>query len=97
MARGPVAVEADVIAALRSGHLAGAALDVFDTQPLPPEHPYFAMPNVIITPHMAGITDESMARMGSGAAQEVLRVLAGDMPQNLVNPEALPAHRRRFP
>ena len=53
-----------LIEALREGRIGGAALDVFVTQPLPPDHPYFAFDNVIITPHMAGITEESMMRMG---------------------------------
>jgi D-3-phosphoglycerate dehydrogenase / 2-oxoglutarate reductase len=97
VARGPVAVETDVLAALRTGQLAGAALDVFDRQPLLPDHPYLAMPNVIITPHMAGITDESMARMGVGAAREALLVIAGGLPVSFINPEAFPAYRARFP
>ena len=56
----------------------GAALDVFNTQPLPPDHPFFGFDNVIITPHMAGITEESMARMGTGAIAEALRVFAAN-------------------
>ncbi len=44
----------DLVAALRAGEIAGAALDVFETEPLPPEHPLWLMPNVLITPHMAG-------------------------------------------
>lgn len=96
VARGPVADEAALVAALRSGALGGAALDVFDTQPLPPDHPLFSFGNVILTPHMAGITDESMARMGMGAVGEALRVLAGELPLNLVNPEALAAYGARI-
>ena len=95
VARGPVVVEDALIASLQSGHLAGAALDVFDTQPLPAGHPFFAFDNVILTPHMAGITDESMARMGAGAAVEALRVLQGALPLNLINPQAEPAYRAR--
>lgn len=97
VARGPVVDEAALVAALRSGRLAGAALDVFDTQPLPPDHPLLSIDTVILTPHMAGITEESMMRMGVGAAEEAMRVLAGDLPVNLRNPEAVAAYRRRFP
>jgi D-3-phosphoglycerate dehydrogenase len=50
---------------------------------------------VIITPHMAGITEESMARMGIGAIAEALRVLRGELPVNLVNPDAVAAYRIR--
>lgn len=97
VARGPLVDEAALIAALASGHLGGAAVDVFDTQPLPPDHPFLALPNVILTPHMAGITEESMLRMGQGVVAEAQRVVAGDLPHNLVNPGAVDLYRRRFP
>ena len=97
VSRGPVVVEADLIAALESGHLGGAALDVFSTQPLPPDHPFFGFENVILTPHLAGITEEAMERMGTVVAQETIRILAGSLPVNLVNPEAVAAYRQRFP
>lgn len=95
VARGPVVVEEALVAALRSGHLRGAAVDVFDTQPLPPGHPLLALPNVILTPHMAGITEESMLRMGRGVVAEVRRLVAGELPLNLCNPDAVPAYRAR--
>ena len=85
------------IDALAQDRLAGAALDVFDTQPLPSDHAFHSLPNVILTPHMAGITEESMLRMGQGVVAEVRRVLAGGLPQNLVNPAAVPLYRNRFP
>jgi D-3-phosphoglycerate dehydrogenase / 2-oxoglutarate reductase len=97
VARGPLVDEAALIAALASGNLGGAAIDVFDTQPLPPDHPFLALPNVILTPHMAGITEESMLRMGQGVVAEAQRVVAGDLPRNLVNPGAVELYRRRFP
>lgn len=97
VSRGPVVEEQPLIEALGTNRLGGAALDVFDIQPLPPEHPYFALDNVILTPHMAGITEESMLRMGQGAASEVRRILAGDLPENLINPEAVALYRSRFP
>ncbi len=96
VARGPVVAEAALIEALMSGHLGGAAIDVFDTQPLPPEHPFLALPNVILTPHIAGITEESMLRMGQGVVAEVGRIAAGALPRNLINPEAVAYYRQRF-
>lgn len=96
VARGAVTVEDDVVLALRSGHLGGAAIDVFAEQPLPAGHPFFGFDHVILTPHLAGITEESMERMGIGAVEETLRVLKGDLPINLVNPSVVAQYRRRF-
>ncbi|AZO50891.1 MAG: hydroxyacid dehydrogenase [Mesorhizobium sp.] len=97
VSRGPVVDDDALIEALRKGSIGGAALDVFATQPLPPNHPYFSFDNVIVTPHMAGITEESMMRMGVGAAGEALLVLAGKLPANLRNPDVVDHYRRRFP
>lgn len=96
VARGPLVAEAALLDALATGHLGGAALDVFDTQPLPRDHPFLQLPNVILTPHMAGITTESMLRMGQGVVADTRRVLSGDLPRNLVNPDAVPRYRSRF-
>jgi len=96
VARGPVVDEAALLEALEEGRILGAALDVISEQPLPQDHPFLSLANVILTPHMAGITEESMARMGSGAAEEVLRVLRGEMPKELRNPEAVEGYHRRF-
>ncbi|APH70130.1 hydroxyacid dehydrogenase [Aquibium oceanicum] len=97
VSRGAVVDEAALIETLRNGHLGGAALDVFSDQPLDPQSPLFSFDNVILTPHMAGITEESMQRMGEGAAREALRVLSGELPENLRNPEAVARYRERFP
>lgn len=97
VSRGPVVDEDALVDALRQDRLLGAALDVFATQPLPPDHPLFGFDNVLVTPHMAGITEESMMRMGVGAAEETLRVLAGNLPVNLRNPGAVGRYRERFP
>jgi len=95
VARGPVVQEAALIDALRSGRLAGAALDVFDVQPLRQDHPYRQMEQVLLTPHVAGITADSMRRMGLGAALAVEHLLRGDVPPNCVNPQAEAAFRQR--
>ena len=95
VARGPVVQEAALIDALRSGHLAGAALDVFDVQPLSEDHPYRQMEQVLLTPHMAGITEDSMRRMGLGVVLEVEHLLRGDVPPNCINPQAEAAFRLR--
>ncbi|MDW6020351.1 NAD(P)-dependent oxidoreductase [Mesorhizobium sp. BAC0120] len=97
VARGAVVDDAGLIEALRERRLGGAALDVFATQPLPSDHPYYSFDNVIVTPHMAGITEQSMMRMGVGAAEEAIRVLSNRVPVNLRNPEVLAEYRRRFP
>ncbi len=97
VARGPLIDEVAVAEALSSGHLGGAALDVFTTQPLPGDHPFMALSNVILTPHMAGITEESMLRMGKGVVAEIRRILAGERPANLCNPEVLARYHQRFP
>ena len=59
--RGAVVDEAAMIEALRSRHLKGAALDVFATEPLPPDHPLWTLDNVFITPHMGGRSDRYVA------------------------------------
>jgi D-3-phosphoglycerate dehydrogenase len=95
VARGPVVHEAALIDALRSGHLAGAALDVFDVQPLPEDHPLRQMEQVLLTPHVAGITEDSMHRIGQGAAVAVEHLLRGEVPPNCINPQAEAAFRLR--
>ena len=95
VARGPVVQEAALIDALRSGHLAGAALDVFDVQPLGKDHPYRQMEQVLLTPHVAGITEDSMRRMGLGVVIAVEFLLRADVPPNCINPQAEAAFRLR--
>lgn len=94
--RGPLVVEDDLLDALELGRIAGAALDVFQQQPLLSNHPLWSRENVILTPHLAGITEQSMRAMGEGAARETLRVLNDMLPVNLVNPGVIPAYRARF-
>ncbi|WP_309228679.1 hydroxyacid dehydrogenase [Roseomonas sp. KE2513] len=95
LARGPVVEGAALLEALRAGRIGGAALDVYDEQPLAPDHPLRALPNVILTPHVAGLSTEAVERMSTGAAEEVVRILAGGRPRSFINPEAWEASRRR--
>ena len=87
VSRGPVVDEAAITEALLHRRIRGAALDVFDKQPLAPGHPLMALDNVVLTPHQAGLTVEAVERMSEGAAQETVRLLRGEKPVNLVNPE----------
>jgi D-3-phosphoglycerate dehydrogenase len=86
-ARGAVIVESDLVEALRARAIAGAALDVFTEQPLADEHPFRGLDNVLITPHIAALTRESTARMSVGSAEAILRLIRGERPQHLANPE----------
>lgn len=97
ISRGPVIDDDAMLAALRERRIGGAALDVFARQPLPADHPYLGFDNVMVTPHMSGITEGSMRRMGMAATDEAARVLRGELPVNLCNPEALDAYKNRFP
>ena len=95
VARGPVVAESALIEALLAHRIAGAALDVFDTQPLPDAHPYWQLPQVILTPHVAGLSEESMRAMGTRAALAVEHFLRGEVPAHCINPQAIPAFERR--
>jgi len=87
--RGPVVEEEALIEALRAKRIAGAMLDVYEHYRLEPGHPLFSLDNVILTPHLAAVTQESRARASVAAADEMLRILRGERPRNLVNPEVL--------
>jgi D-3-phosphoglycerate dehydrogenase len=87
--RGAVVQEEALIEALREKRIAGAMLDVYEHYRLAPGHPLFALDNVILTPHLAAVTQESRARASVAAADEMLRILRGERPRNLVNPEVL--------
>jgi len=82
-----------LIEALQDGHLGGAGLDVFDPEPPAPNNPLFQLDQVVLTPHLASFTDEGRRRMGLTVAEDVLRVLRGEKPMNLANPEVWPRRR----
>jgi D-3-phosphoglycerate dehydrogenase len=80
VARGGVVDEAALIAALTSGHVAGAALDVFETEPLPADHPFRSVPNVVLTPHLGASTAEAQHSVAIEIAGAVRAALAdGDL------------------
>jgi D-3-phosphoglycerate dehydrogenase / 2-oxoglutarate reductase len=93
-ARGPLIDEDAVLAALESGQLAGAGIDVWDREPVPADHLLFRHPRVVATPHMAAYTNEGRRRSHVAAAQLVLGAFRGDMPATLVDP-AVWLRRRR--
>lgn len=78
-----------LLRALREGWIAGAALDVFEPERLPPDHPLLALPNVIATPHVAFYSEESVVELEVKAARNVAALLSGRRPEALVNPEVL--------
>jgi D-3-phosphoglycerate dehydrogenase len=90
VARGPLIVDEDLQAALDSGKVGGAALDVFRTEPVT-EHPLFGYPNVIVTPHLGASTAEATDRAGYQAAEQVLAALNGGVVTSAVNVPAIPA------
>jgi glyoxylate/hydroxypyruvate reductase A len=84
VARGAHLVDEDLIALIASGHIAGATLDVFRTEPLPAEHPFWKHPNISITPHTSARTlrEESIAQI----AGKIAALQRGDVVTGIVNP-----------
>jgi D-3-phosphoglycerate dehydrogenase len=92
-ARGPVVDTEALVRALDSGRIAGCALDTTDPEPLPDSHPLRGRENVILTPHVAWYSEQAMRRLQAGAPAEVRRVLSGEWPINVVNPEVRKSNR----
>lgn len=82
VARGPVVDTAALLAALRNGRIAGAATDVYDVQPLPPDSPLLDCPNLLLTPHCAGSVPSVTRDLSLAAVEEMRRILAGEPPLN---------------
>lgn len=88
-ARGTVIDEAALYAALKSGKVAAAGLDVMEREPFDPENPLLSLPNVIVTPHVAGVTAQAAERTHALVVRSTLSLLEGVRVSNVANPEAL--------
>jgi len=89
-ARGGIVDEAALHQALATGVIAGAGIDVFESEPTAPDNPLLTLDNVVIAPHMAGVTRGSLDRMAVQAVRNVLSVFDGDpIRENVINPEVL--------
>ena len=88
-ARGALINDADLAEALKSGQVAGAALDVYSEEPPPAGHPLIGLPNVIDTPHLAASTDEAQVAVAIEAAELIVAALQKSEFKNVVNADAL--------
>ncbi|KAB2333266.1 hydroxyacid dehydrogenase [Cytobacillus depressus] len=88
-ARGGIVNHEDLYEALINGKIAGAALDVFDPEPPPKDHPILTCPNIIVTPHVGGTTVECNYKMATTVATNLLKALNGEIPNNIGNPEVI--------
>jgi D-3-phosphoglycerate dehydrogenase len=86
-ARGDLIGESALIDALNKGRPAAAAIDVFEPEPIRPDHPFLRIPNIFLTPHLAGGTSEASRRMSIQSVESIDSILTGQRPDSLVNPE----------
>ncbi len=91
--RGGIIDEAALVATLKAGAIRGAGIDVLEQEPPPADHPLFALPNVLLSPHVAGVTENGMKDMALHCAAVVETFVAGQRPATLLNPEVLETHR----
>jgi glyoxylate reductase len=90
VARGPIVKELELVAALQAGRPWAAGLDVFEREPIGPDHPLLALPNVVAVPHIGSASLATRTRMATTAAANLLAALTGQPIPNPVNPEVLP-------
>lgn len=95
-ARGGIHDEAALYEAIKSGHLGGAGLDVWELEPPPLEHPLLTLPNVVATFHTAGVTHQARRQVAAWAADQVIQVLKGERPPRLLNPDVWPVFVARY-
>ncbi len=90
-ARGAIIDQDALVETLRNGGLRGAALDVYDREPLPDDHPLLEMDNVVTTPHLGGAAEEVVERHSAMLVDDLARFLQGDQPEHVANPDVLAA------
>jgi phosphoglycerate dehydrogenase-like enzyme len=95
-ARGAIVDEGALYRVAKEGRLRAIAVDVFETEPLPADHPFRELPNAILTNHCIGHTVDTIAAMPRTAIENVTRVLRGEAPLSVKNPDVLPAWERRW-
>jgi len=88
-ARGPIIDQKALVKALSEGWIAAAGLDVFEEEPLPPDDPLTKLKNVVLTPHIGSASHETRNKMAEVVAEGIVKVLRGERPDNLCNPEVL--------
>jgi phosphoglycerate dehydrogenase-like enzyme len=93
-ARGPIVDETALIEALRHRRIAGAGLDVFEHEPIAPDNPLLQLDNVVCTPHIGFVTQETYAHMVGGAVENILNYLDG-CPTHVRNPQAMALRQQR--
>jgi len=91
--RGEIVNESDLTHALQSGHLAGAALDVLQKEPVDPAHPLLTLPNVLFSPHLAGDTTTTMIQATEMNVAQIHDFFSGKLPSHVLNPEVWPKAR----
>lgn len=94
--RGGVVKTEDLVKALESGWIYGAGLDVFEEEPLPPDHPLTKLPNVVLTPHIGSATWEARTAMAKAVEENLIAFLEGRIPPNLINPDVVKIRRPGF-
>ena len=94
--RGPIVDETALIEALQSKDIAGAGIDVFEKEPIPADNPMRNMENVVLSPHVAGYTSESLRRISEQCTLNCIQALQGDIPEFVINREVLPKWKERF-
>ncbi|MCD6235837.1 MAG: D-glycerate dehydrogenase [Thaumarchaeota archaeon] len=88
-ARGPVIDQKALTKALQEGWIAAAGLDVFEKEPIDPDDPLLKLKNVVVTPHIASASHDTRNKMAEMAAEGIIKVLRGEKPDNLCNPEVI--------